>query len=205
VGGRRGRREYLAEEVFHRCVGDSLCLVGLMLVNVLREFKGELKLVCRLSTRCRDTEGGVASVVATRARWRVDSDSATSNSKSNELPDRDVWDDAGEMGNIDELGTMTGNGEGDRGESAVVVSAEGRAGIPVGSPWASRALTTASQPFSSVLIRSLSSSFSLSRILSRSSSSSTGLRADETGISNWPALNRLFSSSSSATRCSRWV
>jgi len=73
-------------------------------------------------------------VVATRARWRVDSDSATSNSKSNELPDRDVWDDAGEMGNIDELGTMTGNGEGDRGESAVVVSAEGRAGIPVGSP-----------------------------------------------------------------------
>jgi len=150
-------------------------------VRVLREFKGELRLVCRLSTRCRDIEGGVASVVATRARWRVDSDSTISNSKSNELVDRDVWEAVGEMGNTDELGTMTGNAEGDGGdcgggESAV---AGGEAGMPVGSPWAARALTTASQPFSSVLIRSLSSSFSLSRALSRSCSSSKDLRAGD--------------------------
>lgn len=153
-----------------------------MLVNGVRGlavFKRELRLICRLSTRCRDTEGGIASVVATRARWRVDSDSTTSNSKSNELVDRDVWEVAGEMGNMDELGTMTGKAEGDCGcigESAAVVVAEGGAGIPVGNPWAARALTTASQPFSSVLIRSFNSSFSFSRALSRSCSSSMDLR-----------------------------
>jgi hypothetical protein len=150
-------------------------------MGVLRELKREFWLICRLSTRCRDIEGGVASVVATRARWRVDSDSTTSNSKSNELVDRDALEDAGEMGNMDELGTMTGKFEDDWGccveESAVVVVvAGGGAGIPVGSPWAARALTTASQPFSSVLIRSFSSSFSLSRALSRSCSSSSDLR-----------------------------
>jgi hypothetical protein len=154
-------------------------------MRVLREFKREFWLICRLSTRCRDIEGGVTSVVATRARWRVDSDCTTSNSKSNELVERDALEDAGEMGNMDELGTMTGKDEDGWGcveESAVVVVvvtvvvAEGGAGIPVGSPWAARALTTASQPFSSVLIRSLSSSFSLSRALSRSCSSCSDLR-----------------------------
>lgn len=106
-------------------------------MGVLREFKREFWLICRLSTRCRDIEGGVTSVVATRARWRVDSDSTTSNSKSNELVDRDALDDAGEMGNMDELGTMVGKVEDDWGcveESAVAVVAEGGAGIPVGSP-----------------------------------------------------------------------
>ena len=152
-----------------------------MLVNGMRgvvEFKGELRLLRRLSTRCRDTEEGVASVVATRARWRVDSDSTTSNSKSKELDEREVLDSAGEMGNTVELGTMTGNPEGDSicdGESSDLVVAGGGAGIPVGNPCAARALTTASQPFSSVLIRSFSSSFSLSRAFSRSSSSSADL------------------------------
>jgi len=152
-----------------------------MLVNGRRgvdEFKGDLRLLCRLFTRCRDTEGGVASVVATRARWRVDSDSTTSNSKSKELDEREVLDGAGEMGNTVELGTMTGNPEGDSsgdGESSDLVVAGGGIGIPVGSPCAAKALTTASQPFSSVLIRSFSSSFSLCRAFSRSSSSSADL------------------------------
>jgi hypothetical protein len=36
---------------------------------------------------------------ATRARWQVDSDSTTSNSKSNELVDKDVLEGTGERGN----------------------------------------------------------------------------------------------------------
>jgi len=162
----------------------SVLVNGMM---VLREVNGEVMLICRLSTRCRDTEGGVASVVATRARWRVDSDSTTSNSKLNDPVDKDVWEGAGEMGNTVVLGTMTGNVEDDSWDCGrvsavvvvvvvvVVVEAEGGTGIPVGSPCAARALTTESQPFSSVLIRSLNSSFSLSRALSRSCSSSRDL------------------------------
>lgn len=60
---------------------------------------------------------------------------------------------------------------------------------PVGRPWAASALTTASQPFSSVLIRSLSSWFSRSR------ASSAGDLA--TAVRPIPALSCLFSSSSS--------
>lgn len=108
-------------------------------------------------------------MVANRASWRVDSDSATSNSKSKELVDRDVWEGEGEMGKTVVFGTITGKVVGDSGDGEW---AGGGAGIPVGSPWAARALTTASQPFSSVLMRSRSSSFSLSRALSRSCSSS---------------------------------
>ena len=65
---------------------------------------------------------------------------------------------------MDKMGTMTGNGGGGRGWSVVVVSTEGQAGISVGNPWISRALTIASQPFSSALIGSLNSPLSLSRI-----------------------------------------
>jgi hypothetical protein len=59
------------------------------------------------------------------------------------------------VGEVEETGAET-EGEGDT-ES---VFDEGV--IPVGRPWAARALTTASQPFSRVLIRSFSSSFSRS-------------------------------------------
>ena len=108
-------------------------------------------------------------MVANRASWRVDSDSATSNSKSKEPVGKGVGDDAGEIGKTVVFGTIVGKVVGDSGDGEL---AGGGAGIPVGSPWAARALTTASQPFSSVLIRSRSSSFSLSRALSRSRSSS---------------------------------
>ena len=81
---------------------------------------------------------------------------------------------------------------------------------PVGRPWAASALTTASQPLSSVRMRSLSSSFSRSRSrsLSARSRSSTGraymavVTGGAIGIPA-PARSRRFSSSSSATRCSR--
>jgi hypothetical protein len=128
-----------------------------------------------LSTRCRDARGVLipALAVATRARWRVDSDSWASNSKSKDV--EDVCDGAGERGKMDDgedwLGTIVGYAEGEEG---VVAGGEGRV-IPVGRPCAARALTTASQPFSSVLIRSLSSSFSLSLF----SSSSADLRSDK--------------------------
>jgi hypothetical protein len=65
----------------------------------------------------------------------VDSDSTTSNSKSNELVDNDVLEGAGEMGNtvVVELGTRTGKvGDGSEDESAVLDA--GGAGIPVGRP-----------------------------------------------------------------------
>lgn len=94
----------------------------------------------------------------------------------------------------------------------------------MGKPWAARALTTASQPRSRVLIRSLSSSFSRSRsrsMAARRSSSElmTGIicgvgimavgmlrrgiwRAGggPCGAVGRPARNRRFSSSSSVTR-----
>jgi hypothetical protein len=68
-----------------------------------REFGEELMLVCGEPTRCRGTEGGSCLGGATRARWLVDSDLTTSNSKSNEL----VWEDVGETVVV-ELGTRTG-------------------------------------------------------------------------------------------------
>lgn len=68
-----------------------------------------------------------------------------------------VEDEEG-VGEVEEMETgAETEGEGDT-ES---VFCEGV--IPVGRPWAARALTTASQPFSRVLIRSFSSSFSRSR------------------------------------------
>ena len=96
-----------------------------------REFGEELMLVCGEPTRCRGTEGGSCLGGATRARWLVDSDLTTSNSKSNEL----VWEDVGETVVV-ELGYEDGEGGGrgwlsgavvDDNESAVV--GEG-AGMP---------------------------------------------------------------------------
>jgi len=59
-------------------------------------------LSCVESTRCRDTEAG-ASVVATRAEWRVDSGS------SNMLVlVKDDWEGEGERGKTGVVGTKTG-------------------------------------------------------------------------------------------------
>jgi hypothetical protein len=125
------------------------------------------------STRCRDIEGGVASMVATRARWRVE---LKSSDKTLEL-ESDEKDGAGEMGTV-VAGTRTGNESiSDEGGVDVSSGTEGSAGDddlgrgrPVGRPCAASALTTASHPFSRVLILSFNSSFSLSLALSRSSS-----------------------------------
>lgn len=85
-------------------------------------------------------------MVATRARWRVESKSSNSN------PCELVDDGAGEGGNT-VAGDVVGNGD---AEHDGAVTDDG-IGTVKGRPEAARALTTASQPFSSVLIRSRSS------------------------------------------------
>jgi len=145
-------------------------------------------------------------MVATRARWRVESKS----SEKTLEPDNDENDGAGEIGNTVAGGINTGKvavvseeEEEEEETESPDAGGEGDAfdtGRPVGRPWAARALSTASQPFSRVLILSRSSSFSFfSRFLS-SALSSSDLRS-----SDMPIVSRscLFSSSSSATRCSR--
>lgn len=125
---------------------------------------------------------------------------------------------AGEMGytEVGDGGTRTGKvlvvGTSDDEESAgeglgdVEEPAEdkGAPGTLRGSPEAASALTTASQPVSSVLILAFNSSFSRSLALSFSRcsfiwSSSDCLRP----MRPLPARSCLFSSSSSATRRSR--
>ena len=83
---------------------------------------------------------------------------------------------------------------------------EGGAGMLRGRPEAARALTTASQPFSNVRILSFSSSFSCSRALSPASCSAwLSMTAGTLPMPVLvPARNCLFSSSSSATRRSRY-
>lgn len=56
-------------------------------------------------TRCWDTEG-LTSVVATRARWRVESKSSESKRL---LELEEEFESAGEMGNMGEGGTNTGS------------------------------------------------------------------------------------------------
>jgi len=137
-------------------------------------------------------------MVATRARWRVDSNS---NSSENKLDMEEVCERAGERGRMVVGGTRTGKvvvGDGEASHSGDDGTGGG-ALIPVVRPWAASALTTASQPFSKDLIRSLSSSFSFSQAFFSST----------LGTSNWrwgsaPARNCLFSSSSSATLRSRY-
>lgn len=112
---------------------------------------------------------------------------------------------------------VDGEGIGDVGETVTGAETEeegtesvfGEDVIPVGKPWAARALTTASQPFSSVLIRSLSSSFSRS-LASSDADLRTGVEGMRTGADCGtgrdipiPARSWRFSSSSSATRRSR--
>jgi hypothetical protein len=71
------------------------------------EIKPELIRVGCEFTRCRDIEGGGASMVATRARWRVDSNSNSSENRSE--PDKDVWERLGEGGKmVGGVGTRTG-------------------------------------------------------------------------------------------------
>ena len=66
----------------------------------------ELKLVRCETTRCRGTEDKRgASVVATRARWRVESKST----ESKRVLELEESEGAGEMGNAGDVGTNTGN------------------------------------------------------------------------------------------------
>jgi hypothetical protein len=125
-------------------------------------------------------------VVATRARWRVESNS--SNSFSCELNEG-----AGEGGKMDDVVVVR---EVSTGHDGAVID-EGM-GTVKGRPEAARALITASQPRSRVLIRSLSSSFSFSLVTSKD-----GCECSEAAGSPRPARSCLFSSSSSATRRSR--
>lgn len=105
-------------------------------------------------------------MVATRARWRVDSNSSKSRS---ELGEEVEVDDAGVRGNVGDGWIITGNVlvEFEEDDDGSVLGPEG-VGIWRGRPEAARAFTTASQPFSRVLILSLSSSFSFSLACSRS-------------------------------------
>ena len=118
------------------------------------------------STRCRDVGVSWApdSTVATRARWRVDSNS----SKIFEL-ESDEIEVAGERGwrAGDEV-------DGGRGES---VEAGGGTWMLSGRPEACSALITADHPVSRLLILSLSSLFS--RACTDSLSMLTGLLSAE--------------------------
>jgi hypothetical protein len=157
-------------------------------------FKGNLTRV--ESTRCRDTEGGVASMFATRARWRVES-----NSSDNAL-DADERDGVGESGIA--VGGHINKDVSDRQSSFSEGSMQDvfEMGKPVGKPWAERALMTTFHPFSKVLILSRNSSFSFSLDLL---SFFWAFRSTDGVTSDKPMLARswAFSSSSSATRCSR--
>jgi hypothetical protein len=147
----------------------------------------EFKLVRIESTRCRDTEDKRgASVVATRARWRVESNS------SNWFP-CELDEGAGEGGKKAVFEVMR---EVSTGHDGAVID-EGM-GTAKGRPEAARALITASQPRSRVLMRSRSSSFSFSLAASKD-----GCECSEAAGRPRPARNCLFSSSSSATRRSR--
>lgn len=86
-------------------------------------------------------------MVATRARWRVESNS--SNSNPCELDD----DGAGEGGNMGAGEAFVGKGA---GHDDAVTDDVG-VGTLRGRPEAAKALITASQPLSSVLIRSRNS------------------------------------------------
>jgi hypothetical protein len=154
-------------------------------------------------TRCRDIEGGDMSMVATRARWRVGSNSRSSE-KRLEL-DMEEAEGAGERGTNAVVmdGTRTGKvvvvvvvedaedsvSDGEGGDVS-----RGGTVVPVVRPWAASALTTASQPFSRVLMRSLSSIFSFSQKVC--------WPACGCSVGSMPARRRRFSSSSSDTR--RW-
>ena len=134
------------------------------------------------STRCRDIGACGRSMVATRARWRVDSSLIC----GSVVP---IWIgiEAKELlgvkaGEWDELGSESCEGAGDGKPNLEEVSVGGgivimlgvvgagpgvdrvdvEAKPPVGSPCAARAFITASQPRSKVCIRALSSSFSRS-------------------------------------------
>lgn len=108
------------------------------------------------------------------------------------------------MGNTGDGGTKTGNvvvdGGGGGGEVDEDVLEEG---VVRGRPDAARALTTASQPVSSVLILAFNSSFSFSLALSLPLSSTRCSSEWRSWARLMPARSCLFSSSRSATRRSR--
>lgn len=109
-------------------------------------------------------------MVATRARWRVDLDSSTSTWKLG------VGEglDSGERGNTGVCGIITVNVGGGGGAELHGDSCCGGVGRVRGRPDADNALTTASQPFSRVLILAFNSSFSCSLAFSRSRCSVDG-------------------------------
>lgn len=132
-------------------------------------------------------------MIATRARWRVGSKS------SNSKQELEGVDGAGDSGYAWVGGTTC-----DR-DGAVACCSDvdvGGVGTTKGRPEAARALTTASQPFSRVLILSLNSwfSFSLANSFCRSCEICSCADTD----TPMPDRSCLFSSSSSATRRSRW-
>jgi len=193
---RRGRRrltvrDNLAEEGFHSRVIDRGCILR-SAGGVKRRGAGGMISVgvveCQF-TRCRDNGGGVPPKVATRARWRVDWGGSDDSAGDVIGAGSDAEGDGEKVvdgGSRDVEGGETGGDD----ESVVEVR-------PVGRPCAASAFTTASQPFSRVLIRSLSSSFSRSL----DSGSGTGTRAG--AVIPMPARSWRFSSSSSATLRSR--
>lgn len=134
------------------------------------EKEGEVEVKVE-ATRCRDI--GVIPMVATRARWRVDS-CFRSGSCSDCDCDSEGWgeDSAGEKVGSEGVGwsseALEGAGEMGNMGAGVRVLEDGWAGAEAGAggevgvgererPCAVRAFMTTSQPFSRDLIRSLSS------------------------------------------------
>lgn len=153
-------------------------------------------------------------MVATRARWRVDwlvSDDSEGAGDDN-VTEVGIDGETGVEKAVDEgddeiVGAVVGGGETEIMGEADVDSVCDDNGRPVGRPWAARALTTASQPFSKVLIRSLSSSFSRSlassdEVFIETEGERVGAGDDAEDIP-MPARSWRFSSSSSATLRSR--
>jgi hypothetical protein len=204
------------------------------------EGRGEVKVEVEI-TRCWGTPGcspreQLVGVVATRARWRVvskeegevmsmsrDSDSVIDGDGENRESDEVIRGSSKslreECEGAGEIGRVMGAGSGlDAGVSELV---DGVETVPLGFatrdviPCAARALMTASQPCSSVLMRSLSSWFSRSfsessqershrKRLDNGEGKMQNLPSERAGAAGAPALRRAFSSSKSCTRSSRW-
>lgn len=154
-------------------------------------------------------------MLTTRARWQVGAKSSNNcggvlgSVGAGEMGYTDVGDGRTRTGNVLVVGAPDGeesaNEDGGGAEELAEDEAGGAPGTLSGSPEAASALTTASQPVSSVLILALSSSFSRSLALSLSLCSLTLSSSDcLRPMRPIPARSCLFSSSSSATRCSRY-
>lgn len=116
----------------------------------------------------------------------------------------DIEEGVGDMGVGGTIRGIVDRGRDDAVDDSEVI-VDGGVGTLSGRPEAAKALTTASQPFSRVLILSLSSSFSFSLALSFSRSSDFCASDGWAALEPLPTRSRRFSSSSSATRRSRYV